>query len=224
MKIKIAILSLFILVFCVNVFAQKGNRFNISFFPKGNFNAYSVNYYKLDKYFPDEKNTEMIQAGAFNASLGVAGNIPLSECFAFYPRIGYTKLRGLQYTATTLYPGAPDSLNILGNIAETRFYFVSADFLLKYYLPLGKSQKYYLYGGLRTDFLLWDDEALYNNESIFEGMNDFNLSYVGGLGFDFWKGFYFNLEYSNNITNFIKNDRYLIRYFSVSASLGVYVF
>ncbi|MBN1925771.1 MAG: outer membrane beta-barrel protein [Prolixibacteraceae bacterium] len=223
MKIKIAILSISMLVFSVNVFAQKGNRFNVSFFTKGNYHAFSTHYYKLDDYYDYNENTEVVGV-ALNASLGLAANVPLNKSFAFYPRLGYTKIRGLVEDAYSFYPDVPDTIRKLGNIAETRFYFITTDFLLKYYLPLGKTKKYYLYGGLRTDFLLWDDEVLYNNESIFEGMNDFNLSYVGGLGFDFWKGFYFNLEYSNNITNFIKNDRYLIRYFSVSASLGIYVF
>jgi len=55
-------------------------------------------------------------------------------------------------------------------------------------------------------------------------MNHFNLSYVGGFGFDFWNRFFFSLEYSNNINTFVNNDRYWIRYFSVSAGLGVYLF
>ncbi|MCF8358836.1 MAG: PorT family protein [Prolixibacteraceae bacterium] len=221
---KIILQILTLLLISGQLFAQKGNGFNISFFTKGNFNAYSTHYFELDPYYEYNKNTEMV-GGAFNASLGIAGNIPLNKPFAFYPRLGYTKLRGLQSTAYRYYyPDKTDPINIISNIAETRFYFISADFLLKYYLPLGNVKKYYIYGGLRTDFLLWDDDVLYDNELIFEGMNDFNLNYVGGLGFDFWKGFYFNLEYSNNITNFIKNDRYLIRYFSLSASLGIYVF
>ncbi len=224
MKMKIIIfMALGILASNNNLSAQETNKLNMAFSTKGNFQAHTVHYYELDSYYSYNENTEMVGA-ALNASLGLSGNIPLSSSLAFFPRLGYTKLRGLRSTAIRYYSDKPDFIRVLGHIAETRYYFISSDFLLKYYLPLGKARHSWIYGGLRTDFLLWDNDVLYPDEQIEEGMNHFNLSYVGGFGFDFWNRFFFSLEYSNNINTFVNNDRYWIRYFSVSAGLGVYLF
>lgn len=207
----------------IKLSAQETNQRNLAFYTKGNMQAYTVHYYEFDQYRAYNENTDLAGA-ALNASLGISGNIPLSQSLAFYPKLGYTKLRGLRSTTIRYIIGQPDSIRGLNQIAETRYHFVSTDFLLKYYLPLGKNRNSWVYGGLRSDFLLWDNEVLYPDEQIEEGMNSINLSYVGGVGFDFWKRFFFSLEYANNLNAFVKNERYLIRYYSVSASFGVYLF
>jgi hypothetical protein len=161
--------------------------------------------------------------GALNATLGFTGNIPLNSSFSFAPRISYTKLRGLRYRAITI-PSMFDTVQILKQTQETRFYFVSTDFLFKYYIPVGQKRRCNVYGGLRTDLLLWDDARLYANEPVYNGMKKINFSYLAGLGFDFRKRSFFGLEYSRNLTYFSKNDETWIKYFQISAKLGIYLF
>lgn len=221
--INIVIPILCFLTLSIKLSAQETNKRNLAFYTKGNMQAYTVHYYGFDQYRDYNENTELAGA-ALNASLGLSGNIPLSRSLAFYPKVGYTKLRGLRSTFIKYIMGQADSIRGLSQIAETRYHFLNTDLLLKYYLPLGKARNSWVYGGLRTDFLLWDNEVLYPDQLIEEGMHKVNLSYVGGLGLDFCKRFSFSLEYSRNLNTFIQNERYWIRYFSVSASLGVYLF
>jgi hypothetical protein len=222
MKTKyILLLSFFIFVLNQVPKAQDNNLMNLAFFAKGNFMSQTVHYYELDLYFPD-KNDEM--AGyALNASPGIAGNIPLGPSLAFYPRLGLTKLRGLRASVNAYYPNVPNPVVKLGGIAQTRYYLLSSDFLLKYFLPLGAQRRSWLYGGFRTDYLIWDNKVLYPDERFNEGTNKFIVSSIGGLGINLGKRFYCGLEYTNNLTSFIQNERVRIRYFSVSANLGVYL-
>ncbi|MBN2807769.1 MAG: hypothetical protein JXR22_14020 [Prolixibacteraceae bacterium] len=215
--------TLCLLALGISLSAQETNKRNLAFYTKGNFHTYTVHYYGFDQYRDYSENTEMVGA-ALNTSLGLSGNIPLSPSLTFYPRAGFTKLRGLRSNTIRYIIGQPDTILGLSQIAENRYYLLSTDLLLKYYFPLGKGRCTWVYGGFRTDFFVWDDDVLYPDQRIEEGMNKVNLSYVGGLGIDLWKRFYFSLEYSNNINTFVNNDQHWIRYFSVSASIGVYVF
>lgn len=218
---KLILLIAAILTMNLSTFSQSTNKLNIGIFTSGNFLSHTAHYYKLDNFFPNDDNTEMT-GGALNASLGFTGNIPLSSSFSFSPRLGYTKLRGLLYSAYTL-PTKFDTVQILSQTAETRFYFVTTDFLMKYYLPLGQMKRCTVYGGLRTDFLLWDDARSYASEPVYNGMHKINFSYLAGLGFDFGKRSFFGLEYSHNLNYFSNNNEIWIKYFSVSAKLGFFL-
>ena len=197
---KITFLGMTFLALSTSLFAQPDNSKNLGLYVRGNFGGQSAHYYGKEKYETYKQATDGASAEA-TAVVGIKGNWPLNSFLSFSPRLSYTHIRGLREKSFSTFTGSDVVFLNYNATATSKFYFLSTDFLLNYYLPFGKYTNYRIYGGLRTDFLVKQNEGINLNDPNYTGFKKVMLNYVGGIGFDFGKRVFLELEYSNHINN-----------------------
>ncbi|MBP7507081.1 MAG: outer membrane beta-barrel protein [Prolixibacteraceae bacterium] len=219
---KITFLGITFLALSNSLIAQPDNTKNIGLYVRGNYGSQSAHYYEeeaLNTNYNQSTDGASVEA---TAVFGVKGNLPLNSFLSFSPRLSYTHIRGLRPKSYTIYD---DKIITHYSATETsKFYFLSTDFLLNYYLPFGKNTNYRLFGGLRTDFLVKQNSGIDLTDPNYKGFKKVMLNYVGGIGFDFGKRVFLELEYSNHINNFVNTDYMWVKYGAVSMNLGCYLF
>ncbi len=219
---KTTFLGITFLALSTSLFAQPDNSKNLGIYIRGNYGNQSAHYYEQEAY--NEKYHHSTDGASVEATavFGVKGNLPLNSFLSFSPRISYTHIRGLRPQSYTIYD---DKIITYYRATETsKFYFLSTDFLLNYYLPFGKNTNYRIYGGLRTDFLVKQNSGIDLTDPNYKGFKKVMLNYVGGIGFDFGKRIFLEMEYSNHINNFVNTDYMWVKYGAFSMNLGCYIF
>jgi hypothetical protein len=220
---KTTFLGLTFLALNASLFAQPNIEKNIGVYLRGNFGGQTTHYYDFEKYEPYKQATTGANAEV-SAVIGIKGNWPFSSYLSFSPRLSYTCIRGLKKHAYTKFPDSNKVYDIYNGIQASIFYFLSTDFLINYYLPIGKHTNYRIYGGLRTDFLVKQKEGIDLTDTNYTDFKKFMLNYVGGIGFDFGKHIYLEMEYSNHINNFVNTDYMWVKYGALSLNIGCYLF
>jgi hypothetical protein len=193
-------------------FAKSRPAKDIGIFFKGNIETQTTNY-KLESNKINLISYSKIHR--LTSAVGVKGNFPISPFLSLSPRISFTQIKGV-------YDNEVDSNQT--NYIEPKFYFFSTDLLLNYYLLKGENSKGRIYGGLRADCLIGQEKGIDLTNSEYANYSSTIINYVGGIGFDFRKRMYAELEYSNNINRFIDNDHINIKYSTVSINVGYHLF
>lgn len=237
------------LVISSSLFEQPKIEKNIGLYLRGNYGIQTAHYYEVEKskyYTGFASETASTEASPV---VGIKGNLPINSYLSVSPRISFTYFNGLtndhflglnedveDYSAIIVWDknslfsleenGYEKSYQLYSEKEmSTSFYFLSTDFLLNYYFIMRKQTKYRLYGGLRTDFLVYQNSAGMDlSEANYTGFKKLMFNYVGGIGFDFGKRVYLELEYSNHINNFVNTDYMWVKYGAVSINVGYYLF
>jgi hypothetical protein len=197
-------------------FAKSKPAKDIGIFFKGNIETQTTNY-KLES-----NNINLISYSKIHrltSAVGVKGNFSISPFLSLSPRISFTQIKGAYRVIN--HNEADSSLT---NYSEPKFYFFSTDLLLNYYLLKGENSKGRIYGGLRADCLIGKENGIDLTNSEYANYRSTIINCVGGIGFDFGKRIYAELEYSNNINKFIDTDHINIKYTTVSINVGYHLF
>lgn len=219
---KTTFLGMTFLALSTSLFAQPDNSKNLGLYIRGNYGSQSAHYYEEEVY--NETYSQSTDGASVEATavFGIKGNLPINSFLSFSPRLSYTHIRGLRPKSYAIYNDK--IITHYSATATSKFYFLSTDFLLNYYLPFGNNTNYRLYGGLRTDFLIKQSDNFITNDTRYAGFNKLMFNYVGGIGFDFGKRIFLELEYSNHINNFVNTDYMWVKYGAFSMNLGCYLF
>lgn len=220
---KTTFFGLTFLALSTSLFAQPENNKNIGVYIRGNFGGQTVHYYGKEKYETYKQATDLETAEVTEVA-GIKGNWPINSFLSFSPRLSYTHIRGLRADSWSWFQDSDERFINYSATATSKFYFLSTDFLLNYYFPFGKHTNYRIYGGLRTDFLVKQNTGIDLSDPNYTGFRKVMLNYVGGLGFDFGRRIFLELEYSNHINNFVNTDYMWVKYGALSMNLGFYIF
>lgn len=220
---RITFLGLTFLALNSSIVAQPNIKKNIGAYVRGNTGWQTAYYYEMEQY--GKNNAKHEASIENNITGGFKGNIPINSSFSFSPRIGFNHFKGLKKHYYVIHSSDPDkkyydcysSLNF-----ESKFYFLSTDFLINYYCPLGEKTNYRFYGGLRSDFMVMQRSEIVFDDPNYTNFCKVMLNYVGGVGFDFGKHIFFELEYSNHINNFVNTSYMRVRNGALSINLGWY--
>ncbi|MGF7140550.1 outer membrane beta-barrel protein [Roseimarinus sediminis] len=218
---RITFLGLTFLVLNGSILAQPNIENAIGLYLKGNSGWQTAYYYEMEQYGKSVAKQEASIEN--NITGGIKGNFPISSSFSFSPRFSFTHLKGLRNQYTFYFSESNKSYaGYTSNNFESKFYFLSTDFLINYYFPVVQKANYRVYGGLRFDFLVLQRSEIVFDDPQYSNFGKVMLNYVGGIGFDFAKRFFFELEYSNHINNFVNTNYMRVRNGAFSMNIGWY--
>jgi hypothetical protein len=180
-------------------------------------------------------------------SLGIKGNLPLSSSLSLSPRISYLQVYGLindhsmgmkmvenvprysrfsgvNFNSSLKLNGYDLICPLYSESPTSKFHFLSTDILLNYYFLKGEKMNGRIYGGVRINFLLAQSKDSVIPYQINTNYERIVFDYTGGLGFDFRKRVYFEVEYSRNINSFVNTSQLKVNLGTASLNLGYYLF
>jgi hypothetical protein len=217
---RITFLGLTFLALNMGVFAQPNNEKNIGVYVQGNTGWQTAYYYEMEQY--GKSNAKHDVSIEHNITGGLKANIPINSAFSFSPRLSFAQFKGLRKQTTIIYPDKNRYDGYTSLNFDSKFYFLTSDFLFNYYFPIGVKTTYRAYGGFRSDFLVAQRSEIVFDDPNYSNFSKVMLNYVGGIGFDFGKHVFLELEYSNHINNFVNTSYMRVRNGALSINLGWY--
>nr|HPR60136.1 hypothetical protein [Prolixibacteraceae bacterium] len=185
---RITLLGLTFLAMNTGVFSQPSNEKNIGVYVRGNTGWQTAYYYEMEQY--GKSNAKHDVSIENNVTGGLKANIPINSAFSFSPRLSIAQFKGLQKQTTIVYPDNNKYDGYASRNFNSRFYFLTSDFLFNFYFPIGVKTTYRAYGGLRSDFLVAQRSEVVFDDPNYSNFSKVLLNYVGGVGFDFGKHFF----------------------------------
>jgi hypothetical protein len=110
---------------------------------------------------------------------------------------------------------------------RNRFHYLSCDLVLKASLFRSSRTQPYFFSGIRGDLLLFnklafDIDNVNREQSGYTGFNRWNYGIVNGIGVDFNKQWYMQIDMNNDLGYLVKNQVLKVRNVAFSATVGTY--
>jgi len=243
---RLTFLGLTFLAVNSSLFAQERIEKSIGFHIGSN-SVFQPRFYPAIDWYKYNQVNKIVSAFEISPSIGIKGNLPIGSTLSVSSSLNYLQIcglendhsmglqviNGIEYNIISM-GDAPNSdlqkngyTNIIKLYSESptsKFHLLSTDFLLNYYFLKGTKVDGRFYGGLRVDIVLAQTINSGYSDKVNTEHQNVIFNYEGGLGFDFRKKYYLEVEYSGNINRFVDTSNLKVNYYTASVNLGYYLF